>query len=114
MKNAVALVLFAFAVVACNSCVPQPSPITPGPTALGDAGPSTIYDAAPPPPAVPTDACGTAEAHAALIGCAIAPTINGMPWSTVCRAYMASGVDMHADCVTRASDCPTVSACLNH
>ena len=111
MRNAMAFFGFAF-VAACNSCAPQPAPAPPPPIVVVDAGP-IVFDAAPPPAPVIGDACGTAEAHATAIGCALVATVKGADWATVCRAYQANGINMHTACVSDAADCNAVTACLS-
>lgn len=87
----------------------SPLPVDPVPF------PPEAYDASPTPIPAPSadDACGQAEANAQAHSCLLPSTKNATSWATVCRAYTASGVDMHAGCVTAAGDCPTVAACLS-
>lgn len=110
--NKLLALLLALVAIACNSCANQPSP---APVPAWDGGPpAPTFDAAPPPDPIPGDSCGAAATNAMARGCILPTAIQGTPWSTVCRAYMAGGVDMHADCVAKATDCDTVTACLSH
>lgn len=102
-------ILAALLLSTCQTGPFPPQPVDPVPF------PPEPYDSGPTPVPAPSldDACGKAEANAQAHSCTLPSTAKGATWATVCRAYMASGVDMHADCVAAATDCQAVAACLS-
>lgn len=118
MKNIVTIVLCLFAVLACNSCVPQPPPVPP--VVVVDAGPTPAPAPPSPPPVVIVDAGPPAPepiidpsvrgacANLAALHCA-----EGMPGCEVAlqKAFVSRLTTVPLDCLISARSKGDVRAC---